>query len=238
MRARQRRGDDGRWIVPSLADYLALVPPQHASKPRFVASLVAALRPLVHAQAQLAAMPALFDLNVAVGAQLDAVGLWIGRGRDVTVPVEGLFFAWGTEGRGWGQGYWRGPFDTLTGLVRLDDASYRTLLRAKVLSNRWDGTVEGAGASLDALFPAGQQVFLQDNFDMTVTYAVAGVPLTTIERALFTGGYIQLKPAGVRVAYVDQTTANGTAIFGFGPQSKFIAGFEQGSWAAAGPAPT
>ena len=105
-----------------------------------------------------------FDLDNAVGAQLDAVGVRIGRSRLIPYALQGLFFSWGDPARGWGQGLWKGPYDVGTSLYQLDDDTYRRLLRAKILANCWDGTIKGEEAIYAAyLRDSATRVFMSDD---------------------------------------------------------------------------
>ncbi len=105
----------------------------------------------------------LFDLDVAIGAQLDATGQWIGPSRNVSLPILGTDFTWSDPSRGWMQGLWKGPYSQQYGITQLDDDTYRRLLNAVVMSNHWDGTIPGMQAIFDTFFvdPA-TLVFVQD----------------------------------------------------------------------------
>ena len=217
--------------MPTVEQYLSLVTAQHRTAPRFMAMLRALLRPQADTQAFLASLPAAFDLDTAEGAQLDAVGMWVGRDRFVTTPITGVFFSFDDAALGFDQGNWRGPYDAESGLARLDDDSYRTLLRAKIAANQWDGTLAGAAAAYGFVFrDRGTNVFVQDNQDMTITLNVSGNPLSPVLLALLTGGYIPLKPAGVRIAYVNVVSVAGNALFGFDLDNSSVAGFGRGAW--------
>lgn len=48
--------------------------------------------------------------------------------------------------------------------------------------------------------------------------------------ALLAGGYIPLKPEGVRVNYTVVTTVDGAPMFGFDMNNQFVAGFDAGAW--------
>lgn len=136
-----------------VADYLAKVPPLHASKPKFMATIAAVMQPFADAQALLDGMPLVFDLDTAVGVQLDATGAWIGKTRIIPIPIPNAFFSFDTPGLGWDQGYWAGTFgDPSTYFVSLDDDTYRRLLYAKVLCNSSDGTIAKIQAIFDSYF--------------------------------------------------------------------------------------
>lgn len=143
--------------------YLDRIPWAHNDKPKFMAMIRRALQPFVDAQAVLASIPELFDIDSAVGVQLDRVGKKIGRSRNITVPISNVWFSFGDPLRGFGRGLWRGPYSDGTQVSTLDDEVYRKLLRAKIRANVWDGTVEGAQDALDAFFDDPEtQVFVVD----------------------------------------------------------------------------
>lgn len=146
-------------------DYVARIPQSpHGDKPLFVRTVEVMLDPLARYQSFLASLPLAFDIDYAVGVQQDAVGVRVGVSRFVPYPLQGLFFSWDDPLRGWDRGIWKGPYDTGTGIYRLDDDTYRRLQYAKVLANYWDGTIAGEQAIFDAYFvdPA-THVFVSDD---------------------------------------------------------------------------
>lgn len=144
--------------------YLDKVTPRHQGKPKFMAMLAGVLQPFVDVQATLAKLPSLYDLDKAVGVQLDRVGVRVGRDRNVSVPVPTRLFALDDPLRGLDQGYWSEPFNGAVTVTRLDDATYRKLLRAKILLNKWDGSIDEAQDVLDLFFDDPEtHVFVVDN---------------------------------------------------------------------------
>ncbi|WP_303678327.1 DUF2612 domain-containing protein [Ralstonia mannitolilytica] len=214
------------------SDYTALITTEHADKPKFMAMMSIVAQCFADQINVAQSIPAAFDLDQAVGVQLDAVGLWAGIKRQVKTPLS-VYFSFDTAGLGFDQGNWQGPFDPSTGLTSLDDATFRTLIRAKIAANSWDGTIPGAAAAYANLFNgSGSYIFIQDNQDMTMTVGVSGAIPSALLRALFSGGYLPLKPEGVHVNYL-VPSANNTPLFGFDVQNQFIGGFDTGSWAVS-----
>ncbi|MGE4191778.1 MAG: DUF2612 domain-containing protein [Pseudodesulfovibrio sp.] len=186
----------------TLTDYLNLITSLYRSQPKFMALCEALVAPLVEVQEVLELTGAAFDLDDAVGVQLDQVGEWVGRSRNLTTPLTGVYFSWNESGVGWAEGTWKGPFDPDTGLTSLPDDSFRLLLRAKIAANGWDGTIPGAYEIWDQLFGrAGMTIVLQDGQDMSMVVGLAGPVPDAVFRSLLTGGYLPLKPAGVGVRY-------------------------------------
>lgn len=217
--------------MAAIDDYLNLVPPEHQNRERFIASLSAALQPMSDVQGLLASMPAKYDLDIAEGQQLDMVGLWVGVSRKIMIAITGVFFSFDTVGLGFNQGIWRNPRDNNLSAVFLDDESYRMLLRARIAANHWDGTLAAAATAYAYVFrDPNTHVFIQDNQDHTFSLNVAGMPLTTLQMALLTGGYLPLRPVGVRLGAVNVVSIGGAPLFGFDNNTALVAGFDIGAW--------
>lgn len=163
--------------------YAQLITSEHNERPKFVAWVTVLTSAYVDSQNVLASMAALFDLETAVGTQLDAVGVWVGFGRSQNVP--GI------------------------GFVELPDADYRVLLNAKILTNHYDGTFEQLVLILTQLFPGtGVVVIPVDNQDMSMDLYVVGPPITPLQLALLSGGFLVPKPEGVRINSITVVGAN------------------------------
>jgi len=208
--------------------YIALITSEHNNKPNFVAVMAALTQPFIDLQNVQISMPQLFDVDEAIGNQLDIVGEWIGETRDLQVPLTGVYFSFDTAGLGFDQGTIFGPFDPTTQLDVLPDDSYRQLLYAAIANNQWDGTIPGAYEFMDKVFP-GNTFFIQDNQDMSMLIGVIGnVPLNAVTYALLTGGYLNIKPAGVRIDGYVTASVSGAPLFGFDVENTLISGFDVG----------
>lgn len=265
--------------MAQVSDYLTLIPAEHSGASRYVQVITLHAQAAVDSINLLNSLPRLFDLDVAVGQQLDFTGQWIGLTRYVAQPLN-VYFSWDTAGLGWDEGFWLGPFDPTTAVTALDDPHYRILLKARVVANQWDGTVVGAYAAWNTVFaPEGLQILIQtgqaqpvagyfswdtagvgwdegiwlsqnetpsvryDNGAMTIILALLGQP-DTITKALFTGSYLDLKAAGVRIeSYVTQSV-QGAPLFAWdaGPETGPaayppvpLAGWDLGGWGILAP---
>jgi hypothetical protein len=216
--------------MASAQNYSALITSEHADKPRFVATVEALCQAFSDINNMLAAMPDDFDLDQAVGPQLDAIGLWVGISRGITVPLTGIYFTWdsGDTTISWDKGYWQGPFDPSTGLVQVDDTTYRTLLRAKIAANNWDGTNASLVSILNATFGSGV-VIPQDNQDMSLTLIYDDLVLDTVTKQLLITNGFPFKPGGVHVNYV---AASASPIFAWDSNLPKFQGWDDASWAA------
>ena len=213
-----------------LETYLGLVTSLYQDQPKFMALCTALVSPKVDLQNLLEELRRAFDLDSAVGVQLDQVGEWVGRSRLLETPLEDVYFSWNQKGVGWGEGSWKGPYDPETGMVSLPDDAYRMVLRAKIAANAWDGTIPGAYEVWETIFgDTGLTVIIQDNQDMSMIVGVAGIHPDAVTKALLSGGYIPLKPAGVRIEY-HAVSPQGGPLFAWGADSPQLGGWDRGSW--------
>ena len=217
----------------STAEWLALVTGEHATKPNFMAMLAATFQPLADTIAVMESMPSAYDVDLALGSQLDATGQWIGASRYVTKPLTGVFFSWSTPGLGWGDGSWA-PGLNVNELVQLPDAQYRTLLYARIAANHWDGSLPAAYAVWDQIFAGtGYGVLIQDLQGMHMAMALTGPVPDSVTLALFTGGYLQMKPAGVRMDKFYTPAKSNVPYFGFDVDNDNLSGWGLGYWGVA-----
>jgi hypothetical protein len=194
-----------------LSDYTNLITSEHKNKPNFMASVVAAVQPFVDIQDCLNIINASFDIDEAIGAQLDVIGEWLGLSRDLQIPITNLFFSWDTIDLGWDEGIWYYTYEVTTNTVALSDDIYRAALKLRAAYCGFDGTV-GALQSLLAdqfgqLFPELSLVAI-DGYDMSLTYQLYGQKLfgkytlnglTPIIQELFLQSFLTLKPATISV---------------------------------------
>lgn len=163
----------------AIDSYLDNITSQHRDKPKFMNWLSKNLTTVDHAYMLLKSMDENFDLDNAIGVQLDTVGTVIGRERTLTFqPLNG--------------------FNPV-----LDDETYRLVVKAKTAMNNWDGTIPQMYKIWDDIFEdIGLQ--LQDNQDMSFNAYVTGY-VNQIRQDLIQHGYIVPKPEGVRVNYIGKS---------------------------------
>jgi len=190
-------------------DYKQFVTGLFKQQPNFGATIDALTRPFRDIIDQMAVMNDAFDVDTAVGAQLDVIGQWVGASRYQLVPIGSATFTWnGGPLLGWNRASWKGRFDVTNGITTLDDRSYRALIHGKIAANYWDGTVESLNAiGQQFLLPAfGIQAFVFDNFNMTMTVYLLGSYTNTMQ-ALVQRGVLIPKPAGVQLLVSDLSGA-------------------------------
>lgn len=151
--------------------YLKLITSEHSNKVRYVKLITAVLKKVDLTYLN---VDEDFDLDYAVGLQLDIAGIILGISRNLTFqPSGGLSSV-------------------------LNDNDYRALLKAKITINQWNGTME---TLTDALTNWSPNVYfaVKDNQDMTVDIIAVGA--NELQKELIANGYIIPKPAGVRFNY-------------------------------------
>ena len=188
-------------IVPSLDYYLGIVTSEYRQSPRFIAWLTEVLQIIEDARACLDSMGSAFDLDLAIGAQLDILGAIAGVSRTVSFQPTGSV----------------SPV--------LDDASYRLLIKATIANNQWDGRIGSLYPIWRSLFPSGN-ITVVDNQNMSCTILLSGT-FTSILQDLIENGYIVPRPQAVEYTYVFSTLP----VFGFDSNSAYVAGFDSGHWA-------
>lgn len=160
-----------------------------------------------------------YDIDTAVGAQLDVIGriVVIDRGFESFVVFDPDTY-FGGSGDACQFGGIDSQFES-TGSVlsqEVSDAIFRVLIRAKIAKNNNDATLDGIASAL-SFITESSPIRVVDNENMTMSVSF-GSELTDIERFVFNTFDVVPRPQGVRfLGYVEETaiTQFGGA-FGFG----------------------
>jgi hypothetical protein len=159
--------------------YLNNITSEHRDKPNFMGWLSKNLEKVDAIYILLKAMDSNFDIDNAIGKQLDTLGTIIGRNRILT-------------------------FQPLNGFSPvMDDDTYRLVLKAKIAMNNWDGTIPQIYEIWSNIFD-DIQLQIEDHQDMTFTAYITGY-VNQIRQDLIQQGYIVPKPEGVGVIYVGRS---------------------------------
>ena len=186
-----------------MTDYTTLITSEHNQQPNFVA-MVNAVANGIGAITQVAqSLPASFDLDVAVGAQLNVVGQWVGQPRVIpNVLTPGFFGFEDTYGAlGFGEltdASFGGQFWDLgtpySGTVTLSDAQYRQIIRAKIAANQSNGSAATLVQAIEDVF--GAVATIQDTGNLTINLTIS-TPVSPLDQALITQFNLLPIPAGV-----------------------------------------
>lgn len=172
----------------AITNYLNLITSEHRSQPNFTAWLSAALQKVDDGMTMTNSIPSSFDVDSAVGVQLDVLGTIVGRGRVLNFqPADGS-----------------SPV--------LDDTHYRLAIKAKIAQNQWDGTTPQIYDIWNALFP-NDTLQIVDNQNMTMKALIGGqLDLLSIE--MLAQGYIIPKPQTVGLTIIGLSNANESPYLG------------------------
>lgn len=201
-------------VSPNVNPYEDLVTSEHNQKPNFMSVVdvvVGAAADSVIATQNI--IPS-FNLDTAVGAQLDILGLWIGQSRVIPGVLVTGFFGFSEYSTGNPDGL-QEPFGELTnlsiggiwfnlgqansGTTILSDVAYLTILKAKIVKNQWNGTLSGIEAALQYIL--GVNCSVADNGTLNLTINVP-LPVTPLEEALLTSLDLLPRPAGVIISSI------------------------------------
>lgn len=143
---------------------------------RFVQAIYESTQPFAELRSAAETLPLEFDIDTAVGVQLDAVGERVGVSRKLKTPLEGVYFAFDEDEVGFDEGVWKDDYDPSEGMVSLDDEFYRLVIKAKIAANSWDGTNDTLDDVLSIVFneKIGTYASANDNQDMTMTIGLSG----------------------------------------------------------------
>lgn len=212
----------------TLEQYKGLVPPPNNLAPKFMAWLEAASRVSTDTQAVLNAIIAEFNIDTAVGNQLDIIGELLNQPREVNFDPGG------------------GASPILTDFI------YRIVLKATILKNIWKGTKTEIYDFWEKFLP-DYPVLITDNQNMTMTVTVVNVPddltgtitfgydtetvlirgydegywegFENIGRGLIRNHYFTPKPAGVKVDYVFIDDP----VFAYDADNDYFKGYDTGA---------
>lgn len=209
-----------------MSKYTKLIRGHPFGKERFYQTIDKTTDFYINIQKFLNSFPDCFDIDKARGKQLDILGEWIGRDRRLPTPITGVFFTLDDTSLGFNQGSWFGRFDSENGISLLDDDTYRSILKAQISANNWDGTNEKLVELLKIFFGDEHRIFFNDNQDMTMDIGIIGNGPPALLVSFLTIMDVPFKPDGVRINYF-VTSDSDKPIFGFDSESTEVNGFDR-----------
>lgn len=114
-----------------------------------------------------------FEIDEAVGRQLDIIGDIVGVGRQL-------------------------GYEMSDGTSIMDDEIYRICLKAKIVKNHWKGQIQELVDTWQVLFPDTTAFEIRDHQDMTFSVVVEG-DFSPLAWEVISHRYILPKPEGVRL---------------------------------------
>lgn len=211
-------------------EYTDLIAGYHVGKERYTSWVFTLTEPLRIARERLAALREDFDVDTAIGAQLDAVGVRVGVSRTLPMTLTDVYFALDdVDGIGLDLGVWKGQYDPVDGTTTLGDETYRAVIKAKIAQNHWDGTRGSLPDFLgEVLGQFGQPAKVLDLEDLDTMHVVLHLTKDTtppIVWELFSRRIIDVTAAGVSVDLVDNHPW-----FGFDYETASVKGLDESEW--------
>ena len=168
-------------------------------KPKFVAMIKALTDGLYSFQELANIVPSLFNIDTAVGQQLDVLGQWIGFPR--TLNISKQWFSFNEPYEGFDMGEWYVFGDVPYTSVTLTDQLYRIILKAKILVNNFDGTRPAFEAILNQLFTLSDVTYkIVQTAPMTLVIHTQGT-INQVVFFLLTENIFKIIPMGVSVTW-------------------------------------
>lgn len=210
-------------------NYKALITSQYQTSTNFMAWLDGLLGVVQDTATAVENLDYAFDLDYAIGLQLDALGEMIGIPRRInyTILSADVGFTWDDAALGWDDGLWVLPALTL---LNMPDDIYRQVLKIKVVLNSWSGSVNEAYIAWDNLFHGDPILVIENNKDMTMELGIIGTNILGIIESLFAQEAISFRPTGVDCTYHFNST--GSPFFAWGGEVEGVyEGWDSGYWA-------
>ena len=142
----------------------------------------------------------LFNLENAVGDQLDKIGELVGIGRKL-------------------------PFESPNVSTVLTDSQYRKVIKSKIYINHWDGTMKQMALIFSTVFK-DLPFDIIDNQNMTYDIIIVDPNMSDEDEVILKYGFTVPKPSGVKVNY----TVRREEIFGWDLSNSFVKGWDKGIW--------
>ena len=156
--------------------YLKNITSQHRDKTKYMKWVEFLLETLDDCYNCIKSIDINFDIDNAIGVQLDQLGEIIGRKRILTFqPIDDYY-----------------PI--------MDDETYRLVLKTKIAMNNWDGLTESIYQIWKNIFD-DLRLKIKDGQDMSFECMIYGF-VNPIRQDLIQNGYIIPKPEGVRINYI------------------------------------
>lgn len=192
-----------------MTDYTTLITSEHNQQPNFTATVALTANGVADITTLAQSLPALFDLDGAIAPQLDIDGQWIGLARTIGGVFLINFFGFGDDATALGFGELTDPSqggrfvelgeDTST-TATLHDPEYKTVLRAKILQNSWDGGLAKFEAALAAVL-GGITCTIVDPGNGVVMFR-PNAALDLVLQQLLTGYDLIPRAGGIRYQFV------------------------------------
>lgn len=144
-----------------------------------------------------------WDIDQARGFSLDIIGRRVGVSRTLPSAVSKGYFGYlnSIQGEPWGEGVWYRKGESLGDTLVLNDSDYRFLIRAKILKNFQNGTMDYILNALRSLL--SEDANIEDNLNMTATVYLPIASLNVLQRYMIEQMDILPRPMGTMYTYIN-----------------------------------
>lgn len=204
-------GGGGGGLFSNAEPYLDLITSEHNQKIQFMSMVEVITAAIGDVNQSIQSIQPAFDLDTAIGAQLDIIGLWVGQSRIISnILILGFFgFADDFAARPFGEvtnptfgGVWYELNAPFSGSTVLSDPDYLTILKARIVRNQSKGELSDIENALQFIFGVGCSVADAGNLGLQLTISA---PITSTGEALLTTLDLLPRPAGVPITMITFT---------------------------------
>lgn len=209
-----------------VSQYLNLIILQYQEKPKLLAEATAIIEIFENLKNSSDQLKSAFDIDTAVGNQLDIIGKIVGLNRKVSQVVPKVYFGFNNKNSN-ALGFGQAPFYKTTyakyGDLTLNDEDYRFYLKAKISINFMKNNIHSINDIIAYLF--NNNAYVVDNKDTTFTlYINENVNTRQVQYAKS----LDLLPRPQTISYNNVQTYNESNTFGFNNKNPNALGFGQG----------
>lgn len=148
-------------------------------------------------QSEIDSVTTSYDIDSNDGEQLNIIGRVVGIGREVIGDIKFDVSQFGDTAVQFGDPEIQFSAADVAGNEQLSDEYYRVLLRAKIVKNNSDATIDSIILGAEYILPNGKPIVLNDAEDMSFTIDIFG-EVSDIERSILSSTDIIPRPQGVQ----------------------------------------
>lgn len=138
-----------------------------------------------------------YDIDTAEGAQLDIIGRIVDIGREVIGDINFSSTQFGNSKSQFGNKKSQFSPQDVAGNDQLSDEYYRVIIKAKIVKNNSDATIDQTIIGAQFIFPNGSPIVLRDGEDMSFAIDIYG-SISAIERKILQSVDVIPRPQGVK----------------------------------------
>jgi len=138
-----------------------------------------------------------YDIDASEGKQLDIIGDIVGIGREVIGDIQFPPHEFGDESVEFGDPEAQFSSLDVASNEQLSDEYYRVLIKAKIVKNTSDATLDSIITGIEFILPNGAPITINDDEDMSFTIDIFG-SVSPIERQILSSADVVPRPQGVQ----------------------------------------